>query len=343
MACRTNRSYVLVNGLIVKYKADLLLKDLEGLDAYEWAAKEHCASLCILIESHCENFNLNTRTFFLEIVSKQGDGSLRRINNSENNENDAYYDEDLLPIEGYWEWCDSEWMKVDDIKSEDEIFCRLRRREQIQGPQYFKETLEGLALNFDEDLAQRALKTLLEGLQHERDPIIKAKVANYFQRLLQYTERTKRRLNTLTSTSTLGLLDNLSRSNLSAVGVNIPSRPAVTRDFPLHCTNITSDEGEESDDSFLYCPACSHRFTSEDRVSHLKRCMQSKQSVIGDRYRVISGDSIVGAGSGEECGICYEDLRNGRRVALMNCLCKFHEKCIDLWLRRGKQCPFHSE
>lgn len=42
-----------------------------------------------------------------------------------------------------------------------------------------------------------------------------------------------------------------------------------------------------------------------------------------------------------ECPICYVEYMEGDRIALLDCLCRFHETCILEWLGRGHQCPLH--
>jgi hypothetical protein len=340
MACRMHKKNF-VASFMQKFDADLALKDAEGFDVYERAAKDHFAFACWIIESETENINLN-EAFVLELVRKQADGSLCRIDfdNVNGNCGEANYDTDLLPIDGYWEWCDEDWRRVgeDDLdlelfalKGDGPIYSRLRHRETIEGPVYFKEALELAIQRGDSDTLQRALKLLLEGLQHERNPTIKTRVATYFQRLLQYSEKNR-------VTSNLGLLENMSRSNLSITSESKPEGNRFVKLDHRNETHFSSDE--ESDDSLLYCPACSHRFIGNDRVDHLKRCMQlSGRSVIGDRYSIMKGSS---PSESEECAICYEELKGPRSIAVMNCLCKFHTKCIEAWMQKGKQCPFHG-
>lgn len=49
----------------------------------------------------------------------------------------------------------------------------------------------------------------------------------------------------------------------------------------------------------------------------------------------------------KECEICFEDLVAGDRVATLDCLCIYHEKCIVAWFnaqetKHGlKSCPVH--
>jgi len=46
-----------------------------------------------------------------------------------------------------------------------------------------------------------------------------------------------------------------------------------------------------------------------------------------------------------ECPICFEDLLPGEKVVYLQCLCIFHENCIQAWWRKHKkvECPTHLE
>lgn len=243
-------------------------------------------------------------------------------------------------------------------------------------------------------LYQKALAILLEGLQRETDLKMKSQAASYFQRLLQYAEiisenfdETSERLLDTLSTSSSNLT--LSRSSLDLNEAN-PSRenllvnfqPQVTKDFPIKEVNIGQghyyhennfnrsskdfESGEDSDDSLMYCPACSFKFPNgRDRINHLKTCLRSPvNKIVGDRYTFSTetksnnnnsnnnyyNDDYYSSLHTEECPICYEqldsryydDTNNTDRIVIMNCLCRYHEKCIKEWIKRGNQCPFHS-
>ena len=42
-----------------------------------------------------------------------------------------------------------------------------------------------------------------------------------------------------------------------------------------------------------------------------------------------------------ECAICFEEFRKGQKMARLNCLCTYHQHCIDDWFSRGNHCPVH--
>lgn len=102
-----------------------------------------------------------------------------------------------------------------------------------------------------------------------------------------------------------------------------------------HNTDVTMD----------ICPVCSISFAQWSllrRQEHLDDCIQlteARGSVLGDRYST----HRWGAGATtRECTICYEEFMVGQQVAVLNCLCQYHQHCIAAWFERGKLCPFHS-
>lgn len=286
------------------------LLDSDGLTAYEIAAKERHLEICSL-------FPLKAAyNYVLEIVETDA-----------NNEKQNHETDDLLPIDGYWEWIDEEW--TSDAYSNNKM-CRLRKRTDITDQLYLRQSIDLVR----QSSPQKGLTILLVGLQHETNPQKKMRAARYFQRLLQKVERG--------GMDALGLLDNLSRSNLVILddknnNNNNNNKPVLTqRDF-----NAESESEVDSDDSLLYCPVCSYRFPPNPphRSAHLQSCLtQPRHKLIGNRYTNVS--KVLGRGE-EECPICYEEMKGD--AVVMNCLCRFHGKCIEEWLQRGKHCPYHSE
>jgi hypothetical protein len=69
--------------------------------------------------------------------------------------------------------------------------------------------------------------------------------------------------------------------------------------------------------------------------------------LIGTRYTLIGSGkrlSLSAEQQKEECLICLESFRDSDdQVALMNCFCRFHQRCIDGWFRRRQQCPVHRD
>lgn len=305
--------------LLIEWEGmDLNLKDSSGFTAYDQAALDHSFAICKL-------FNLKdvvSSVYYLEIVTRVRISNhmvWRSINELELR--DLSESDDLLPIEGYWEWIDPDWLPYDE--RQDDSKCRLRKRIEITDPFYLKEAIDSINTS-----PQTSLNLLLHGLQHESDPVKKSKVAAYFQRVLKWLDG--RGLG-----NTLGLLDNLSRSDLMISSGNYP---ANNRDNNNNQNAYKDANNSDSDDSLLYCPACSHRFLN-DRESHLKFCLSGpRRKSVGSRYT-----ATINVMEGE-CPICYEELGGGRRgVVVMDCLCRFHEKCIEEWFKRSKHCPFHYE
>lgn len=108
-----------------------------------------------------------------------------------------------------------------------------------------------------------------------------------------------------------------------------------------------SSSSEESD-AMENCPVCSlamAQWSTKRAQRHLDECMSSSvasHSVRGDRYTIYQ-NSVGGTNTkdGEECSICYEEMSSGQRIAILNCLCRFHSHCIALWFKRGHCCPYH--
>jgi hypothetical protein len=42
-----------------------------------------------------------------------------------------------------------------------------------------------------------------------------------------------------------------------------------------------------------------------------------------------------------ECSICFDDFQQGEMVARVECMCIFHQCCIEQWFQKRKCCPFH--
>lgn len=49
-------------------------------------------------------------------------------------------------------------------------------------------------------------------------------------------------------------------------------------------------------------------------------------------------------GEDSECIICMEDFEEGAEMARLECLCKYHKKCIDGWFfQHPGRCPVHGQ
>ncbi len=108
------------------------------------------------------------------------------------------------------------------------------------------------------------------------------------------------------------------------------------------------------DDALDSCPSCSLTLGALEggaAEAHLDACLSARASapaaLRGDRYTVHwwrAGGRAASAAANEpaECSICYEALCSGQRIAIMNCLCKFHEPCLRSWFERTALCPYHN-
>lgn len=267
--------------LLLDCGAKLDLKNASGLSAYELAACQELVEICLVLQNEHLN-DPNSLIYYLQVLEKNKSADLDDL-------------DDLLPIEGYWEWISESWTTW-----QDDCIYRLRKRKEITGPPYLKTCIELVR----QSNLPYALKLLLDGLQHETNFADKTLAAKYFQRLLKRVE---------------------------------PVSPV----FSLSQTDLIV-LSDDSEDSLLYCPVCSHRFNqSKDRETHLTACLSApKHQIIGDRYTNLSRRNLL---PGEECPICFEDfgeVEQAVEVVVMNCLCRFHEKCIKEWLGKVNNVHF---
>ena len=83
-----------------------------------------------------------------------------------------------------------------------------------------------------------------------------------------------------------------------------------------------------------YCPGCS---APKPDASHIRVCLERESGrVVGDRLVIMPAEE---AAPTEECLICYDPLSHP--VALLNCFCKYHKRCIESWFTRNPSCPLH--
>lgn len=117
------------------------------------------------------------------------------------------------------------------------------------------------------------------------------------------------------------------------------------------------------------CPICDQPLPSlgasgnEDaREAHVRGCIESHGR--GGRSPPQAGSSPVVASSAtpvrmisfpatekdclgqdggtQECTICMEDYEVGQSLVRLECLCKFHKRCIAEWFGRKRECPVHK-
>lgn len=115
------------------------------------------------------------------------------------------------------------------------------------------------------------------------------------------------------------------------------------------------------------CPICSDELPplgengNEDaREAHIRECIESHGR--GTRSTSRGGSPVAASpvpirmlaftatekdclgqdGAVQECTICMEDYEVGQPLVRLECLCKFHKRCIVEWFERKKECPVHK-
>ncbi|PYH86872.1 hypothetical protein BO82DRAFT_397441 [Aspergillus uvarum CBS 121591] len=59
-------------------------------------------------------------------------------------------------------------------------------------------------------------------------------------------------------------------------------------------------------------------------------------------FKATEKDCIGHDGGLQECTICMEEYEVGQPLVRLECLCKFHKRCIVEWFERKKECPVHK-
>jgi hypothetical protein len=115
------------------------------------------------------------------------------------------------------------------------------------------------------------------------------------------------------------------------------------------------------------CPICNDELPplgengNEDaREAHVRECIESHGH--GPRSASRGGSPVAASpvplrmlaftatekdclghdGAVQECTICMEDYEVGQQLVRLECLCKFHKRCIVEWFERKKECPVHK-
>ncbi|KAJ3181831.1 hypothetical protein HDU85_003346 [Gaertneriomyces sp. JEL0708] len=104
------------------------------------------------------------------------------------------------------------------------------------------------------------------------------------------------------------------------------------------------------------CPVCQRTLDPDqmgqsEMEAHVAGCLNAISTgrgeglvVSGNRYiaQVLKEDLIS-----KECPICFEEFLEGQRIARLNCLCIYHENCIETWFSHPKYgartCPVHAK
>ncbi|KAL4991819.1 FYVE zinc finger-domain-containing protein [Aspergillus falconensis] len=110
------------------------------------------------------------------------------------------------------------------------------------------------------------------------------------------------------------------------------------------------------------CPICDNELPAigangnEDaREAHIRSCIANhgrppsgspvSQSPLPVRmlaFTATEKDCVGQDGTEQECTICMEEYEVGQSLIRLECLCKFHKRCIVEWFERKKECPVHK-
>lgn len=115
------------------------------------------------------------------------------------------------------------------------------------------------------------------------------------------------------------------------------------------------------------CPICDRRLpplgengSEDDREAHIRDCIEShgrqgrspsqQRSPVAQAstpvrmiaFAATEKDCLGHDGATQECTICMEDYEVGQPLVRLECLCKFHKRCIVEWFERKKECPVHK-
>lgn len=115
------------------------------------------------------------------------------------------------------------------------------------------------------------------------------------------------------------------------------------------------------------CPICNRVFpprgpdgSEEAREEHVRTCISGHghsgqspdQSGTPPRpapaptrmlpFVATEKDCVGEDGNEMECTICMVEYEVGDELARLECLCKFHKRCIVEWFGRKQECPVHK-
>lgn len=118
------------------------------------------------------------------------------------------------------------------------------------------------------------------------------------------------------------------------------------------------------------CPICNHQFPPLDetgnegpREAHIRSCIEDhgprvRSSSQADApatqpqspalpvrmvaFTATEKDCLGHDSGAQECTICMEEYEVGQPLVRLECLCKFHKRCLVEWFERKKECPVHK-
>ncbi|KAL4943468.1 FYVE zinc finger-domain-containing protein [Aspergillus oleicola] len=131
-----------------------------------------------------------------------------------------------------------------------------------------------------------------------------------------------------------------------------------SRPRAMHGSSQSSRHIDECD----LCPICDNELpplglngNEDDREAHIRDCIANHgRGVSGSPvsqphlpvrmlgYTATEKDCIGQDGTEQECTICMEEYEVGQQLVRLECLCKFHKRCIVEWFERKKECPVHK-
>lgn len=130
----------------------------------------------------------------------------------------------------------------------------------------------------------------------------------------------------------------------------LPRPPLVETDFCPICTNPLpprspsgSEDARESHIQSCILAAESASSASSPIPTRARRYTTGSRMVV---WIASEKDAWANEAEGEraECVICFEEFLPGNLVARLECLCRYHKKCISEWFaKKGSgECPVHA-
>jgi len=74
----------------------------------------------------------------------------------------------------------------------------------------------------------------------------------------------------------------------------------------------------------LKCDYCGRKFNAVYYEEHQQKCEISFQEEVDD---------------GKECAICLIEMREEEKTVLLDCMHRFHERCVTNWKKKQNNCP----
>ncbi|EYE95014.1 uncharacterized protein EURHEDRAFT_440752, partial [Aspergillus ruber CBS 135680] len=114
------------------------------------------------------------------------------------------------------------------------------------------------------------------------------------------------------------------------------------------------------------CPICNNQFpplsegSEEAREAHIRDCIENHGPRVRSSplaasvqpqpqlpvrmvaFTATEKDCLGHDAEAQECTICMEEYEVGQPLVRLECLCKFHKRCIVEWFERKKECPVHK-